>query len=431
MQNVPAGGGHRETDERLAVFYVPGLDRRWLSAEVTPFLSGVLERYRAIDLQTHPSVELLPTIVSGVWPGEHKVWQVRLRDSMKRTWLQRVVDACPDRVSTAVQCVRHRLDTSYDLPTVEPRRRRRFEMHRLKVQRRHGGGMDALDLGGLPTVFSQLEGDARYHTIFQFDDAADALAKHLDGAVRLDLIELYALDLFAHWNLDRPEAMRETLQRTDALLEKAYNQARRHGLMTVLLVDHGQEKVTGQIDLLSVFKTAGVPRAEYDYYIEVCNARLWFHTQRAERVLRDRLSQLERCQCLTNDELAAYHVHFDRTEGFGDLYVFSDPGMVFFPHDLYHPLVNAYMARKTPEQQARRRSGVHRGYHGYLPGGPADTGYLVPMDDAVTHTLDEGERADGRRGALVDVAPTVLGLLGQPAADTMRGRVLLTHRGRA
>jgi len=32
------------------------------------------------------------------------------------------------------------LQQDYDLPTIEPRRRRRFELHRIEVQRRFGGG---------------------------------------------------------------------------------------------------------------------------------------------------------------------------------------------------------------------------------------------------------------------------------------------------
>lgn len=399
---------------RLLVLYVPSLDRRWLSAEATPYLHSELGRRPTVELATHPSVEQMPTMVTGVWPHAHRCWQVRLRPARNRTAGQRLIDALPVRLVTAAQCVRHAFDKGFDLPTVEPRRRRRFEMHRLKVQRRHGGGMEAVDFNGLPTVFSAVDHDARYRTVFSFADVPDGLGPMIDGGVKLDLLELYALDLFAHWNLDQPAAMRRALGKADRLIADAVAHAERLGLGVVLLVDHGQEAVVHHLDLPAVLRGSGVPRDEYDWYVEVCNARFWFHTDGARDRLTAALGALPGATFLTAEAMAEYHIHLPAAERFGDAYLVTDPGAIFFPHDFYHPLVNRYMGRKTPEQRPRLADARHRGYHGHLPGGAADTGYLVPLSNGIEATAGGGAE-------LIDVAPTLLGLLGVRCPETMRG----------
>jgi len=48
------------------------------------------------------------------------------------------------------------LQQDYDLPTIEVRRRRRFELHRIKVQRRFGGGdTGSLHRDGVQSLFSR------------------------------------------------------------------------------------------------------------------------------------------------------------------------------------------------------------------------------------------------------------------------------------
>ena len=403
------------TPPPMLVMYVPSLDRRRLTPAVTPFLCRCLADYPVIELATHPSVELLPSLVSGVWPHQHRLWQVRLKPEMRTRHERRWTDPLPARWTTFFQCLRHRFDPDFDLPTIEPRRRRQFDIHRLKMLRRQGGGLHTVDLG-CPTLFSALPGASRHRTYFNFADARADLVASLDPACRLDLLEFYALDLFSHWNLDRAEAMREKLGQTDRLLQQAADRARRLGLRVVLVVDHGQEQVRQTLDLPRLLADSGVPRQDYNYFIEITNARLWFFTAQAREVLSRRLADLASATYLDNAGMADYHVHFAEEEGFGDAYLIAKPGTVFFPHDFYHPLVNHYMARATPEQKSRTISPVHRGAHGYLPGPPADSGYLVALDQAL--------RPARRNGTLIDVAPTLLHLLGAPVPATMAGQML-------
>ena len=89
------------------------------------------------------------------------MWQVSLKPESKSTIIQRLIDLLPDRWTTTWQCVRHRFNRDYDLPTIEPRRRRRFELHRIKVQRRFGGGdTGSLHQNGVQSLFSLLKGQS-------------------------------------------------------------------------------------------------------------------------------------------------------------------------------------------------------------------------------------------------------------------------------
>jgi hypothetical protein len=407
------------TPPKLLVLYVPALDRRWINAHDTPHVHRLIERHGDVRLDVHPSTELLPSMVTGVWPHEHRLWQVRLRDREERRTLgQRLLDAIPHTLTTAAQCGWHRLDKGFDLPTVEPRRRRRFELHRTKVQRRHGGDVDAFTREpGLASIFSEIGPGARYRTLFSFDDAGGGMGALVDGGPDLDFLELYAFDLYCHWNLDRPDAIRSKLALVDQMIGDAATRAEVLGLTALLVVDHGQEPVRHQVDVLARLRQTGVPAGDYTCYIEVANARFWYFTQDARRRITEALGTLEHTTLVDGADMARYHIHLDPAEGFGDAYLYADQGAVFFPHDFYHPLVNWYMARKTPEQSPRKTSPVHRGYHGHLPGPPADVGYLVAMGPRCRRTADAGE--------LIDFAPTVLSLLGRPVPAAMKGRPLV------
>lgn len=400
----------------LLVLYIPSLDRRRMSPEDTPYLNGLFARRPVIELETHPSIELLPTIVTGQWPHEHRCWQVKIRQRTRRTVLQRLVDMLPRWLTTTSQCVLHRCRPSFDLPTVEPRRRRQFENYRLKQKRLAENAVTQFDFTGVPSIFTALRG-GRYRILRTLRAGDQPIEKIIDNTFCFELLDHYAIDILCHWNLDRPDVVREGFQRVDKFVARAHERARQLGMRTVVLVDHGQEAVRTYIDLNRILSGIGVPTDEYNYYIEVTNARFWFFTPRARAVLLERLSGINGAVLLSNNEMARYHVAFRDEEGWGDVYLIADPGYAFFPHDFYHPLVNAYMSRKTPEQAARLRNPRHRGTHGHLPGCAADTGLLVPLDGDL--------EAVSLRGQLIDVAPTVLSLMGASIPATMRGRPLL------
>ncbi|MEM9418325.1 MAG: hypothetical protein AAGA25_04615 [Planctomycetota bacterium] len=404
-------------ESKLLVLYVPSLDRRWLDPDLTPFVCEALDRHGETLLHTHPSPELLATMITGTWPHEHGCWQVSRLPPAPRTAFQKLIDGLPNHWTTTFQCLRHRLNPEFDIPTVEPRRRRQLKFHRIKNMRRKGGDAQEIRLD-VPTVFDILGSEAsRFRTVFSFD-IHPKLADLIDGEPVLDMIELYTLDLFSHWNIDRPEAMRQQIAEVDRQLAETTAKADGLGITTLLVVDHGHEPTRNTIDLPKVLRETGVPEDEYLYYAEVGNARLWYDTDRARQTIESALRELEHATYLTAEEMAEHHIHFPPESGFGDGYLNSHAGTILFPHDFYHPLVNAYMARKTTEQAGRKISPIHRGNHGGLPDQhPVDTGYLVPLNGSFAPLPKEA--------SLLDVAPTMFGLLSKETPDGMTGSVLL------
>ena len=59
---------------KLLVCYISGLDRRRLHSETTPFLAQSLAAYPSATMTNLPSNELLPTMLTGMYPDRHGVW---------------------------------------------------------------------------------------------------------------------------------------------------------------------------------------------------------------------------------------------------------------------------------------------------------------------------------------------------------------------
>lgn len=403
------------TDPRpLLVCYVPGLDARRIGPGVTPRIHELRLARPVVEIATLPNTELLPTMVTGVWPHDHRIWQVSLRPAARRPGRPRPADLVPDLVSTTLQCVRHFFDRDYDLAAVPHRRRRRFELHRFKYTRRAKSDSVMGRFGRFDSVFGVL-GSASHYRFTKDLDSLDGLAAELpSGGRALEFLEMYALDLTQHWHLDDPARMDEVYGRADAFVGRLRERCAERGSRLLLLVDHGQERVVGTIPLTAALADAGVPDREFSYFIEVGLARFWFHTERARRAIGDRLQALEHTTLLDRREMARFNVAFD-DDSFGELYLAADAGRVFFPHDFYQPLANLFLGLTDRHQRRRILDPVHRGNHGYLPHHPSERGYMV-LDDDLAPTATEAE--------LVDVAPTLLSLVGRKPAPHMTGRVL-------
>lgn len=399
----------------VLVCYAPGLDARRLDERHTPYLAGLLGAGQTLGIRTLPCTELVPTLVSGTLPHQHRVWQVSLRAEALNEQAAGFRDYLPDILVSTLQCFWHLLDRSYDLAVIPWRRRRRFELHRFKYTRRADSPASMLEFAGYPSIFGLLGARSRY--LFTKDFAAlPALAQELpSGQHLIEFVEMYALDLVQHWHLDNAAVMHDALARTDRFVRELHDNCRHRGVRLVVLVDHGQELVVGTIDLREALRRSGVPETEYSYFIELASARLWFHTRRAREVLTERLAQLPHTTLLDWRDMHRYQVCFEDAS-FGEFYLFADAGRIFFPHDFYQPIGNALLGLMDRHQRQRVRNPVHRGNHGYLPHHASERGWLW-ADDVVA--AGPGEDAD-----LVDIAPTLLSLVGESPPDYMRGRVL-------
>lgn len=405
-------------NRKLCVCCIHTLDRRWVDAGRAPFVQSLLANNAWSTIRTIPSTDLLPTIITGTLPHVHQIWQVSLKSNLTSSPLQRFADRLPDLLTTTVQCFQHFLNPNADLPAMPRWRRRQFNVHRTKFIHRARNPEVINRIGGVPSIFGILGDKARFHFVKDFDKL-DPLEKILPtGDKALEFLELYALDLFSHWNYYNDDAIGQRLIRVDTFLKQVHQRCQDRGVQFILLVDHGQSPVQHKINLKKHLKATGIPRREYTYILEVASARFWFKTDRARTAITSMLKSLDHVNVHTRREMFQFDVKFE-TDDFCELYAITDQGHVYFPHDFYQPLANAYMAFTHEGQRPRLRRPWQQGYHGHLPNHPAEQGYCVIAEPNATSRVPKGQDAK-----LIDIAPTVLDYLGVPIPQQMTGQPL-------
>ena len=347
------------SEKRILVCYVPGLDSRRISDERTPFISAFRSGQEVVEIRTLPSTELVPSIVSGTLPHQHRIWQVSLNRDFDPARASGIRDRMPDHLVTTVQCAHHFFDRTYDLAVIPWRRRRRFNLHRFKYTRRAASCQEMLEFSGFRSIFGLLGDEAEYVFTKDFSSLPELARERPRGDRLIEFVEMYALDLVQHWHLDNADVMADALLRTDEFVLALNANCRKRGVQFVLLGDHGQEKVVGTIPLLETIKRTGVPETEYTYFTELASARFWFHTDRARQLLIDALQSLPDTTLLSWREMHRYQVCFE-DDAFGEFYVFADAGKIFFPHDFYQPVGNAVQGLLDRHQLHRQCPGVRR-----------------------------------------------------------------------
>ena len=405
----------------VMVCYISGFDLRRVSAGATPFVASSLTAYPWKRYTNLPSNELFPTLVTGVDPTVHGVWGVRLHDGAGRSALSAFQRYLPATVATTIQCFHHYRANTYDLAAVEPSRRAAFDITRTKYKRRSKLPEALYEIGGVPTVLG-LVGPGRGH--YTYSSAADPIADVLpllcEEDRTLEILELYSLDRYQQWNLDDMEAVERFYGEIDGFLHALNERCEERGAVLLLLSDHGHEPVVGCIDLKKELKRLGLKRGDLTYFIEVSNVRFWFHAPAAAEKVGDWMRSLPNGRFLEYREMAEYGVPLT-DDTYGEAFFFLDPGYVFFPHDFYHPVANAFLALSDPMQRKRLRDPRHRGNHGHLPHFAAEDSFMLLMDGG--YSTDE-EPAD-----ILDVAPSILELLGVEQPENMSGRALFRPAG--
>ena len=406
-----------QSQRRVVVCYIPGLDTRRISADLTPEIAALIDRYPSFKTSTIPTTDVVPVLLSGIYPHQNRIWQVSIDERPERTMTQRLVDMLPDLLSTTEQCVRHRFDRGFDLAAIPPRRLREFTQHRMSETIRTASPDVMAEFNGYEGLLSLLGEDSKYTFTLRFD-ALEALAQRIpEESVEFEFLQMHAMDIYQHWHIDDDAEMREALGKTDRFVARLRDNCASSGHTLVLLCDHGQDPVTNTIPLVQTLRKSGVPKKEYSYYCELASARLWFHTDRARETILPLIRNLPDCQLLHFSEMHQYHVCFDDSQ-FGEYYVVAEPGSIFFPHDFYQPFANFYLGLFGTSQRPRTFNPVHRGTHGYLPDNPSEQGFMVVADDGVKPTQETM--------SVIDFAPTMLAYLGAEIPSHMTGRNVLT-----
>ena len=397
---------------KLFICFISALDFRRINPEHTPFLFKSLNLYPWAKINTFPEVDLEPTIFTGVYPHQHGIWQVRLKDYKDSSLLQRIIDNMPDIITTTFQCLIHLFTGSFDLASVPPWRRGRFEINKTRYVARNVTNF--LRLNGIETIFS-LVGEKESNLIYnrKLDELSSLFPKLFSLNYRLEFLHIHSLDTLQHWNLDDPNRFTKFCTKIDSFVQELHSKCNDKGITMILLSDHGQEPVKGSIDIVKELNKLRIPRSEYTYYIEASKARFYFHTDRARERILALLSSIQHGTILSYKDMHKYNVKFEDIS-YGEYYIILDPGYIFSPNDYYHTLGNIFLGLADWQQRSRLTSPKYRGYHGYLPHNESEKGLMILLDyhyKMKRHEID-----------IVDVAPSLLGLLGLKKPDFMVGQ---------
>jgi hypothetical protein len=401
---------------KLSFCYISGLDLRRVDAATTPFLYDACNRYARAAFVNLPSNELFPTLVTGVDPTVHGVWGVKVDPLSDGGLREGALRRIPDALTTSVQGILHLVGKTFDLAAIPPGRRRRFRITRTKYKRRTKSPEALYRIGGVPTLFDVVGRDrSRYFFDAGYHPDRTLLAELCGEAFALEFVELYSIDRHQQWNLDRPDAVRAFYTRVDDFLRRLHEKCDRNGWSLLVVSDHGREPIRGSYDVGALLRGVPIPPPSYSFFVEVSSARFWFHSDAARSTILPLLREIPNASVIRFDEMGRYGIPL-ADPGYGEFFVFLDPGHIFFPHDFHHPLANLWLGLTDRMQRARLRDPRHRGNHGHLPHFEAERAFAL--------LLEPGYRARQGAATILDVAPTALSVLGLDSPPSMAGRSL-------
>jgi hypothetical protein len=399
------------------------MDLRRVDSSSCPYVSSLLSDFPWVEIRNFPTVDNVPSLLTGAYPHEHGVWGPKLRSrSVSGGLVARIVDSMPDLVTTTAQCAAHVLGEPVELATVPPRRRRRFELLRYKFIKFPEDNKVTLPIRGYPSFFS-VAGSERCR--FTFEPRLDVLDRQLSklaaGDLIVEMVEVHALDELLHWNTNDGPELAGYFRQVDEFVAELHRKCLRTNRRFLLLCDHGMERVHESIDIRQGLEALDIPMEELDFFIENTRATFWLHTDRAREAILELLGGLDHGTVVRRQDLDQYGIRFP-DDAYGDVYFYAHPGSTLFPNDFYQPLANSVLALMDRQQRSRYRYPTHRGDHGYFPENACERGYIVLAADGFTATSE--------RVSIVDIAPTILDLLGLAPPSTMQGRPAFRNQRR-
>ena len=401
----------------LRICFIRGMDLRRIQEQTTPYINDFLKSFPWVRIRTIPTPELTQTIFTGQYPHEHGMWEVELKSDSNLLAKNKIVDKIPDFLTTTFQCLLHLVTKSFDLAAIPAWRRRRFELSRYKYFRKPLD--EFFRHRKVISIFDVIGREKSIHLwTYKYNDMNKLLTNLCSDNLALEWMDLYFLDQLQHWYLDDVAKIQKFYRGVDQFVEKLYLECQKDNVTLMILSDHGMEPVKGSIDVKSKLKRFELSSNEYTYFIEASVARFWFHTEKARAAILSRLSSVQHGRVESYDDLQEYKIKFPDSR-YGEYYFRADPGYIIFPNDFYHPLANLYLGLTDWQQRSRVLNPKHRGYHGYPPNNESEKGFMILLDDHY--------KAPAKEVDIIDVAPTVLGLLGYQKPHHMRGNCVFTN----
>ena len=397
--------------EKLMVLFVSALDHRRIDPNHTPYLYSLTQRFPWTRMNNFPEVDLDPTLLTGLYPHEHGICQVRLK-SNDVSHSKSSIDYLPDIAITTSQCFIHMLTGRYNLAAIPYWRRRRFEI--LKTRYDKKVLKNYLNLNGRDTLFKMIsKSKCSYIYNWMLGELDQIKPEIFNKDLRFELIETHALDTISHWYINNKQKLRDSYNKIDSYIKFLHSECEKKGITLMFLTEHGMETVNKTFDIKQKIRELGIRDSEITYYIEASKTRFWFHSESAREKMVNYLSDHEDGNLLSWQDMEKYNIKFE-DDSYGEYYFVLNPGTIFFPNDFYHPIANYYLGITNSQSRSRLFNPTHRGYHGYLPHNDSEKGTLVLLNDKY--------KPQGEKINTIDFVPTILNLLGYEQPESLKGR---------
>ena len=399
--------------KKLLLCLINGLDLRRIIQNDTPFIYESLKSYPWVRVINIPSTDEFPTLLTGAYPSEHGMWGVRIKHDSYPPLISKFIDKLPNIITTTTQCLLHLVINSIDLPSIPPSRRRFFEILKTQHDKHYKKIDNLLEIGGLTSCFGVV---GRNHSNYIYSRSTNPIKKLItkpaSGNYTLEILQLYSADLIQRWNMHNPERIHEYYGIIDRFVEILYEICKAKGIIFTLYSDHGYDEITSFININDLLQKLDLSQKEYKYFIEVSIARFWFHTERARIKITEMLKGLDNTSYFSYLDLHKYNLSFTDSK-YGEAFLMTYPGYIFFPNDFYHPLANLYLGLIDPKQRSRLFNPRHRGDHALLPQFDSAKGFMI--------LLDKNYKTTKQEISPIDIAPSLLDLLGYDKPSSMKG----------
>jgi predicted AlkP superfamily pyrophosphatase or phosphodiesterase len=411
----------RDTESKKLLFcYVDGIDLRRIDQTQAPFVFDMLKSKQCVRIASPPSADSLPTLLTGTYPSEHGMFGVKLKPNSAQSLLARIVDQIPDILTTTTQCIFQAVTGSYDLPAIPPKRRRRFEILRTQQNKKYRKTENLLQFGGLKSCLGAV-GIERCN--YQYSRTSDPLKDLIEnigsGEYIFEFVHFYGFDLLQRWNIDDVKQTKAVYAGYDKFVRSLYEKCKNNKITLLLFSDHGYDQITGYIDLFHELKKLNLSQEEYRYFVELSMARFWFFSDTARERIVEMLQGIPNSRYFSWKDLREFNISFNDPQ-YGEAFIFTCPGFAFFPHEFYQPVANLYLGIIDARQRSRLHNARHRGDHTLLPYFETAKGFMLVLNKDYESCKKEID--------LIDVAPTILELLGVEKPNTMSGSPVFKAR---
>lgn len=411
---------NRPNSKKLLLCYMDGMDLRRIDQTNTPFIFDTLKSYPWVKVNSPPSTDSLPTLLTGTYPSEHGMFGLKLKPNSSQSLITKLFDQLPDILTTTTQCIFQVLTGSFDLPMIPPRRRRHFEILRTLQIKKYKKTENLLQFGGVKSCLGVvgLQG-CRYLYSRTSNPLQELIKKVGTGKYILEIVHLYSFDLLQRWNLDRVEKTQKIYGCFDNFVRSLYEKCKNDKITLLLFSDHGYDPIRGYIDLKQELKKLKLSEEDYAYFIELSMARFWFYSDRARNKIVGMLKEIPNTRFISWQDLHKFNISFNDPQ-YGEAFIMSYPGFMFFPHDFHHPIANLFLGIIDPKQSTRLNNPRHRGDHTLLPYFESAKGFLILFSSDYESSKQEID--------LIDVSPSLLELFGFKIPESMKGDAVFKIR---